>query len=202
MSIVYQPATHCSFKNQIGLELLRDYFMAQGTVALDNGIQMCRPVRGGSTLSTHAEGRAWDAVWKTNEALQAAIAFLYEHREALQIQEIIDYRAGRRWASNTWQWLFGGWRKYTLYGASGWSSHFARNWQGALDQRSIEQVVAEVDGMPLTLEEIDAIAELASEKTVEKLGVVFQDLDSTGKQKPWELKRRLRGFLAKVFPIQ
>lgn len=155
MTIRYDTPTHCTGVAQVGLIQLRDHFLGQGHVAIDNGIYACRDVRNSaySTLSTHAEGRAWDPVFDTDAALQDAIDFLIEHAELLQVQEIIDYRGGRRWASNNDQAIDGGWEPYDEYGAGGWSAHFARNWDGALDPRPIEEVVE----MPLSDADVEKV---------------------------------------------
>lgn len=169
--IIYQAAQSCTGTVTAGLVQLRAHFMAQGHVLVDNGIYNCRPVRNSqyNTLSTHAEGRAWDGIFDTQASLDAAIDFLYEHREALQVQELISYNdaENRRWASNSDQTVNGGWREYTHAGAPSWAFHFARNWQGANDSRPIGEIV-EVD-MPLTDAEINKVVTATALHVVDAL---------------------------------
>lgn len=76
------------------------------------GIYNCRPVRGGSTLSTHGEGRGWDCKCSANipEQLLAGnelAALLVTVHKMLGIQRIIWNR--RQWDTNTKAWrAYGG----------------------------------------------------------------------------------------------
>lgn len=75
------------------------------------GIYANRPVRGGSSLSVHATGRACDLEGGPNQIV-AAIAFLERHADQLRIEEIHDYGnrykpgqhgAGWRCDRNAWK---------------------------------------------------------------------------------------------------
>ena len=75
------------------------------------GIYANRPVRGGSSLSVHATGRACDLGGGDGQII-AAIAFLERHADALGIEEIHDYGnrykpgqhgAGWRCDRNAWR---------------------------------------------------------------------------------------------------
>lgn len=75
------------------------------------GIYANRPVRGGSSLSVHATGRACD-LGGTSEQIIAAIKFLEGHADKLGIEEIHDYGnrykpgqhgAGWRCDRNAWK---------------------------------------------------------------------------------------------------
>lgn len=75
------------------------------------GIYANRPVRGGSSLSVHATGRACDLGGGPNQIV-AAIAFLERHAAELGIEEIHDYGnrykagqhgAGWRCDRNAWK---------------------------------------------------------------------------------------------------
>ena len=55
------------------------------------GIFANRPVRGGSSLSVHATGRACD-LGGSPDKVKAAIDFLYAFRDELGVEEIHDYR--------------------------------------------------------------------------------------------------------------
>lgn len=75
------------------------------------GIYANRPVRGGSSLSVHATGRACDLGGGGNQIV-AAIQFLERHADALGVEEIHDYGnrykpgnfgAGWRCDRNAWR---------------------------------------------------------------------------------------------------
>ena len=74
-----------------------------GTVALQNavikrfnvgtyGIYIDRNIRGGTTKSVHAEGRAWDCKTTDYEEGTKVYNTLREHHEALGIEKIIWWR--------------------------------------------------------------------------------------------------------------
>lgn len=98
------------------------------------GIYANRPVRGGSSLSVHATGRACD-LGGSEEKLQKAIDFLYAFRDRLQVEEIHDYigawiptkgfGAAYRCSRDTGG-LLSGWRVYDrpTIGAGGRWTHY------------------------------------------------------------------------------
>lgn len=140
--IRYDSPSRDSHGPQPGLEQLRAHVMAHYVVTDDLGIYNYRQVRGSRSLSTHAEGRAWDARFKDRAELLRAVAWVEAHVQELQVQEIIDYEGRRRWDSRT------GWRPYSKAGASGATWHVARNWDGARDGRPIRDVLAGTPAVP------------------------------------------------------
>ena len=198
--IRYDAAHSDSHGEQVGLQRVREW-AEHAYAAEDLGIYNYRPVRGGSSLSTHAEGRAWDARFPTGQALAGAIASILDHAEALQIQEIIDYRGGRRWSapSETWE-------RYDKAGAAGWTWHVARNWQGARDARSIEEVTDMVtaDDVNAIALKTGAVVEAVMTPVVRRL--VHEEIEAafwgdgpdptkTSERVPGGLIRRLRSWL-------
>lgn len=109
MSLVYDPPVKDSGGPTPGTIQLRQfvlgYFDVQDAVQdiKDGGIYNYRRVRGGSSLSAHAEGRAWDAmiVGKKSEGDRLA-DWLVANAEAIGVQEVIWFQ--RRWAANTLRW--------------------------------------------------------------------------------------------------
>jgi hypothetical protein len=138
-------APPCSGGEQIGLIRLRDYTRSRWDQVsdvtddiVDLGIYSCRFARDGGTWSVHADGRAWDSRWKNRAEQQEFFDFLIANSEKLQIQRIIDYSAQRIWDSGR------GW--YSASPSSpgnigGTPCHVERNWQGARDPRTIQQIV-------------------------------------------------------------
>lgn len=82
----------------------QSYVLGRWPGGMDLGTWNVRNVRGGSSLSVHAVGRAWD--WRYQNpgpgraAAEEAMAFTTEHHELLGIQAIHDYVAGRIWRSS------------------------------------------------------------------------------------------------------
>ena len=142
----YDPiGTKCLGKAQPGTKALQDACLAAfGTTS--DGIYNCRNVRGGTTKSAHAEGRAVDVHW-TNEATGRVIAdFLVDHAADLGIQCVI-------WWDRIWSNSVGHWHDY--HGADAHHSHLhvEQNWSGAnnLTRQDADTVLAlfQGDDMPL-----------------------------------------------------
>jgi Putative peptidoglycan binding domain len=87
-----------------GIETWKAYVLGRWPGGIDLGTWNVRNIRGGSTLSVHAVGRAWD--WRYanpgpgRDAAEEAMAFTIEHHELLGLQAIHDYVAGRIWRSS------------------------------------------------------------------------------------------------------
>lgn len=97
-----EPPTVCTKGPRPGTTALRDGVMERFGCG-DDGIFNCRKTRnkGSTTLSFHADGRAWDA--KCTGALNRRIAaWFVQWAEVLGIQEVISYR--RRWDARTREW--------------------------------------------------------------------------------------------------
>lgn len=95
----YTTCTRCSGAAQPGTRNLMGYLLAQYPYAASWGIYNCRPVRGGTTLSQHACGRAGDTAIPTRSDGSAdhalgdpVVRFLIEHSTPLGISEIIYAR--------------------------------------------------------------------------------------------------------------
>lgn len=153
MSVRYDPARPWSEpaagREQVGLQRIRTYTLTRwgGT---DAGIYSPRAVRGGSSPSVHRDGRAHDWQATTRERLLQAIAFYLKHADSLQIQRIVDYGGRRVWTTGR------GWAAFSGSGAGELTRnyHLERNWIGALDARSVEEVLrASAPGVPSELEE-------------------------------------------------
>lgn len=90
MTLCYdETGTRCSDGPQPGAVALRDFGLTLPGLG-DSGIFNCRPVRGGSTLSEHGEGRAWDArtVVVTDDG-DHWFNFLWQNAEELGVQLVI-----------------------------------------------------------------------------------------------------------------
>ena len=92
---------HASSGPTPGIEAWEAYVSNRWPGGVDLGTWNVRNVRGGSTLSVHAVGRAWD--WRYanpgpgRAAAEEAMAFTIDHHELLGVQAIHDYVACRIW---------------------------------------------------------------------------------------------------------
>lgn len=102
----YDPTgTKCSGGPMPGALALRDYSLTKWHALHDVGIYNCRPVRGGSSLSTHGEGRGWDAgVPLAHAPVGLEVADWHvAMAERIGVQEVIwDHH---RWDSSRRRWL-------------------------------------------------------------------------------------------------
>lgn len=113
--VVYDRASTPTRGPQPGAIALRDWVLANYPDLTSLGIYNNRPVRGGASLSTHAEGRAIDigtpsetAPTETARATGRVLAaLLIEHHAALGVQQIIFDR--RLWRNTR---ASGGWSGY------------------------------------------------------------------------------------------
>lgn len=136
MSVRYDPARSCNGKEQVGLQLMRSWALGRWG-GIDAGLYNCRNVRGGSTLSLHAEGRAWDWRPPSRAILLDAIGIVLAHADALNVQYLVDYVGRRAWRTGR------GWAPFTGFGAGSLPNwHLERNWTGALDVRPIATIIA------------------------------------------------------------
>jgi hypothetical protein len=105
----YDSAQKCTGKAQPGTRILRDTMDELVPELGDMGIYNCRNTRGGSTLSLHGEGRAWDCAVsaRTNLALGNKTAqFFVDACQMLGIQRVI-------WNRRQWDSRAKAWRKYS-----------------------------------------------------------------------------------------
>lgn len=189
----------CSGKAQPGAIALRNVVRRLYPGIGDLGIYNCRPTRGGGSLSTHGEGRGWDAKCDANtqKALGDRLATdLIEHcaMEELGIQRVIWNR--RQWDSRTRTW-----RAYSGVSPHRDHLHIELCWESAkkLTEARVNEILGEEDEM--TYEEFKVFMEKfvteelidfgfpkgapnsEQEKTIAKLGRDIQvDLDAVKKK--------------------
>lgn len=127
MTVRYDPAVRCSSGPTPGALKMRDHW--RRTTGLgDLGIFNCRPVRGGGSLSLHAEGRATDLKANANDPVEKAkadayVEWLIANSDELQVQYLIW--DGRSWKSGR------GWRPYSGVSAHRDHIHAELNRDGA-----------------------------------------------------------------------
>jgi hypothetical protein len=98
---------------------LRATAMARWPALTDAGIYNCRKVVGGTGLSLHAEGRAWDAGTPGAEGIEAGhalAAWAVANAEQLGVQEVI-------WQRRIWTSAVPVWRPYLGDGRDPHTSH-------------------------------------------------------------------------------
>jgi len=135
MTVRFDPAARAATGPQPGLLRLRDYVLGRWG-GQDLGIFANRAVRGGTSLSLHAEGRAFDWRAPSRAQLDELYAFLIAHADPLNVQAFHDYERSLRWQTGK------GWYLARIgAGAGGPTTHIERNWDGARDQRLVEQII-------------------------------------------------------------
>lgn len=124
--------SRCSGRAQPGTLALREGVRASFPGIGDLGIYNCRPTRGGGSLSTHGEGRGWDAACNATTASGKALgdrlaAALIKYHHVLGIQRIIWNR--RQWDVNS-----GAWRAYGGVSPHTDHLHIELCWSAARDK--------------------------------------------------------------------
>jgi hypothetical protein len=121
----YDPiGNRCLGHVQPGTRALSEAVLAKWGGSSD-GIYNCRNVRGGTSKSAHAEGRAYDHHW-TNEKSGFEIAnALVALNDQLGIQVVIFW--GRIWSYTK------GWHAYTGDDPHHTHLHIEQNWSGATE---------------------------------------------------------------------
>ncbi|GIV04095.1 MAG: hypothetical protein KatS3mg015_2925 [Fimbriimonadales bacterium] len=136
MALQYDPVgKRCLGVEQPGLIRLRDYILDRWHGS-NLGIYNCRNVRGGRSLSLHAEGRAFDWRATSRDLADQVIGFCIANADTLNIQRVIDYEACQAWTVNS------GWKSFNGPSPGGYALHIERNWKGALDSREINMILA------------------------------------------------------------
>ena len=154
----YDPSgTECSSGPQPGLVALQGWLDDNRYRGHSGGIYNCRPVRGGTSLSLHGEGRALD--WMTSGADGDQVLDLLATRgRQLGIQFIIWNRRkyGPRYPAGA---PYSGASPHTDH------LHIEMTWAAArnLNRETVDAIMEE--DMPLTDEDLDRIAD----KVVERL---------------------------------
>lgn len=68
------------------------------------GVVNKRKVRGGTSLSSHYFGAAWDWRYDNRKKGIEAIEYLIQYSQELGVQMIVDYVGGRIWSSSRAAW--------------------------------------------------------------------------------------------------
>lgn len=160
----------CSGKAQPGTRALRDGCDDLFPELGDFGIYNCRPSSGGGGLSTHGEGRGWDAACNamTPEGLALGnrlAALLIKYHEELGIQRIIWNR--RQWDVNTKAW-----RAYHGQSAHLDHLHIELCWEAARDNPLTVEYVKLVLGQE---DWLMALTEKEQEELLKKVRDVWKD---------------------------
>lgn len=122
-----QIGTECKGKAQTGTKALQDACEARFNTTTD-GIYNCRNIRGGSTKSAHAEGRAVDVHWTDEDTGRVIADLLVSLNAELGIECVI-------WWDRIWSYEAGHWHDYKPGpGGDRHHSHLhvEQNWSGAL----------------------------------------------------------------------
>jgi hypothetical protein len=112
---------------------------------IDAGVCSNRPVRGGSAPSVHRDCRAKDHRFSSYGALDELKWLYVDHAELLQVQRFTDYGRGLTWdcrlPGSGWGIFAGAGSKYAPGPTLERNVHIERNWQGARDPRSVEEIL-------------------------------------------------------------
>jgi hypothetical protein len=127
MAIRIDKAVSDSGKAQEGTIELRDRVLREFQGARSGGIYNYRNVRGGASLSLHAEGRAVDIFPQDKSQGDAIAAWAVKNASCYQIQRVIWYR--KIWDGYTQKW-----REYTGEHPHTDHVHIEQNRCGANDQ--------------------------------------------------------------------
>lgn len=134
--------SRCSGKAQPGTLALRAAIRKLFPGIGDLGIYNCRPTRGGGSLSTHGEGRGWDAACNAHNNLPLGdklAATLVINAPELGIQRVIWNH--RQWDSRAKAWrTYGGVNPHTDH------LHIELCWSSARDKPLTEKYINEVLG--------------------------------------------------------
>ena len=163
MSLRYdRMGSTCSGKSQPGTVALDRAIRERWPVCEFAGVYNCRPVRGGSSLSAHGEGRAADehldqpGPGKANPAGWPIARLLVERADPLGIQCVI-------WDRQIWSVPNPSWRVYGGSNPHYDHIHVEQNWGGAKDltlTQARQLVGDQEDDMPVPQNYLDAIARM------------------------------------------
>jgi len=136
-----------------GIEQWKSYVLGRWRGGVDLGTFTVRNVRGGSSLSVHAVGRAWDWRYASpgpgRAAADEAMTFAIDNHERLGIQAIHDYVACRIWRCSR-PGAGPGWRQQRPGNGMGasWAVwlHFEVHPSSPLHQRSVADVMGGAAG--------------------------------------------------------
>lgn len=174
--------------SQSGTEVLQQFLMGMFGVT-DLGTFGCRTIKGSSTLSFHAEGRAGD-VGGSHGQLSEVAEWLVSYSEILGIQEVIfDSRIWRSF------YLPPSWRGYSGVDNHATHVHWVLNWEGArtLTLEGLEKMTK------LSDDDLKAIAKVVEEQIRAHLGFVGSN-DRDEKRKLTVVNAVVRGLEASVRP--
>ncbi len=148
--LTYVPAGDVPSKGPtVGILNWKQYVLDTFPGGLDLGAFGIRDIRGGTTLSVHAVGRAWDWRYENpgpgRETADAAIAFTIANFEVLGIQAIHDYVQCRIWRCDRPS-IGPGWKRQKPGNGMGaaWAGwlHFEVHPNSALHTATVHEVLA------------------------------------------------------------
>lgn len=180
--------SRCSGKAQPGTLALREGVRAVYKGIGDLGIYNCRPSSGGGGLSTHGEGRGWDAACNANSQAGLTLgnelaAALIKHHQALGVQRIIWNRRQTDVSHGMGRWrAYGGTSPHTDH------LHIELCWKAARDNPLTKSYVVQVlsgaeedeltDDQAKELHEVwVALYEKRGGKLIEHLDIIEDKLD-------------------------
>jgi hypothetical protein len=131
-----------------GIKNWKTYVLSRWPGGIDLGTWNVRNIRGGTVLSVHAVGRAWDWRYASpgpgRAAAEEVMAFAIEHHELLGIQAVHDYTACRIWRSSR-PGSGPAWKRQPAGNGMGeaWAAwlHFEVHPDSALHQRPVDAVL-------------------------------------------------------------
>lgn len=180
--------SRCSGKPQAGTLALRATIRKLFPGIGDLGIYNCRPTRGGGSLSTHGEGRGWDAACNANTQLKLGdklAATLVINAPQLGIQRVIWNR--RQWDSRAKAWrAYGGVSPHTDH------LHIELCWEAARDRPLTEAYIESVLGGE------DELTPEQAKKLEQIWTAVYEKRDGKVKEHMDILEKKLDEILAKL----
>lgn len=172
--------SRCSGRAQPGTLALREGVRASFPGIGDLGIYNCRPTRGGGSLSTHGEGRGWDAACNATTASGRALgdrlaAHLVSVAHLLGIQRII-------WNRRQWDGKSQAWRAYSGVSPHTDHLHIELCWSAARDNPlTVEYVIQVLGGTSeedeLTNEEKEQLAAVYKALYTKRQDVAYEHLN-------------------------
>lgn len=175
--VVYDRATKPAKSCQPGAKALMAWCLAN-TTATNLGCYVNRPIRGGSSLSVHAEGRALDLGFPSREGgtpagWNLAHRLVAAHRD-LGVQYVIYAR--RQWLATK-----PGWRSYS--GASAHNEHIHVELNRAAAQALTADMITEaLGGQPMTEQQTEAVRQI--QQTLIDLGYELPKFGADGDPGP------------------
>lgn len=190
--MTWDPVGKNCLARQPGTEALMAVLVADYRTA-NSGTFQCRQIKGSTTLSFHAEGRAGDTSGYPDR-MRVVADLLVQYAEALGVQEVIyDHQ---RWSTDDgtpgWE-PFGGVDPHTSH------VHWSLTWAGAkgLTEESVRTILG--GNMPLTPDDLAAISKIVEAQILAHLGHLGKNSDGDPR-KTTIVNAVVRGIEATVKP--